>query len=145
MPLSAQLNNFMTTTSILAQSYYNMGVTYHAIPVPMAGLRNIFTVSVYRELPDLITLFGMIERVLLNARDAEYYGDGIAMYKEMALANGLLFEASCKVECVERYMGDTICGCGELEEDVKDLEEGLMEFRKWKRMLPACCGMLCSF
>lgn len=149
-PTSAKMFNMASTlaaltsiTTFLAHAYFEIGQTYHSLPDPVSGLHETFTVSSNRELPDLITIFGMVEANLLRAHVVMLGGDEYALAKELWAAHDLIFEAWLKISYIDRVMAIGL-GIGEYEGLVQNADGG-EEFEKWRGALPDCCGMFESF
>lgn len=138
--MASQLAALTSITSLLAKAYYLIGKTYYSLPDPVPGLRNAFTVSPTRELPDLVTIFGMLEEELLRARASMQAGVEYAMVISLCVANELVKEAWFKVWWLDMALANGIQNDAHWEwyEDVDDDEEA---FEKWRAVLPACCGV----
>lgn len=138
--MASFLESLVCITSSTAHAYFLAGQNYHSLPSPIRHIRNEFTVSSTRELPDLITVFGMLEERLLRARAALLGGDECWMWKEMCVANELVNEAWWKVSWLDSLV--TCGGRGYGEEEGEESGNEGKEFEKWRGALPQCCGML---
>ncbi|CZT14882.1 uncharacterized protein RCC_12042 [Ramularia collo-cygni] len=139
--MASTLAALTSITSFLAHAYYLTGRTYHSLPDRIPGLRNAFTVSPTRELPDLITIFGMVEGRLLCAHAAMLGGDEYLLIKQLYVANELIYEAWWKVSWLDRAVANGP-GDGEDDELCEDVDDSGEEFEKWRAALPNCCGTL---
>lgn len=130
--LESKIASLTTDISYLAHLYYQTGVSYHSLTYPCPCLRLEFSVSSHRELPDLITLFGVLENLLQNSRAALGYGDVGRALRQMWEANVLMCEAREKVFELEMMVADAQ-GRGQQE----DAE---VAFGRWMGALPDICG-----
>lgn len=66
-------------------------------------------------------------------------GDEESMWKEMCVANQLIYEAWWKVAWLDRMVMNV--DSGYLEQCSEDGEDDGEDFEKWRSALPMCCGV----